>query len=273
MPLFWIARPLILTGICVSLGAIVINETLVPYSTRRVRELYNIDIKRKDKTGSYSQSDFWWRSSDRFYSVNVFDSRNSSLLDMSYFDVNSDFDVYRRTDAEKVTFIDPVAGWSMQKVNEYRFYVENGSTKVEPKKYSSIPLPISQKPQDFYDVRADRNTMSFLEMRRFLRKQRQSGVVVNDFYADLYEKLAFPFVSLLTTLVALPFALKPARSGSMAASMMAGLVIGFTYYAVHYFSLALGRAELWPPLLAAWMANILMGFVAFVLNLGAESPS
>lgn len=273
IPISWVAKPLVLTGICASLAVILINETLVPYSTRRVREIYNIDIKQKDKTGTYSQSDFWWRQGNRFYTADMFDSRTDSLVNLSYFDMSSTFSVIRRTDATRTAFVDSLTGWNMQSVVERRFSQEPNSLDFEIRQYPSLPLPITQEPQEFYDVRADRASMSYREMRRFIKRQQASGIAVNSYYADLYEKLSFPFVCLLTTLVALPFALKPARTGSMAVSMLAGLVIGFTYYAVHYFSLALGRADLWPPLLAAWMANILMGFVAIVLNLGAESPS
>ncbi|NDC37525.1 MAG: LPS export ABC transporter permease LptG [Proteobacteria bacterium] len=272
IPISWFSRPLIVTGLVVSLSVILINETIAPYATRRSKELYNIDIRKKDKLGSYSQSNFWWREGQRFYSVDTFDSRDNSLENLSYFDLSTGFDVVRRTDAERTTFVDPLTGWNMQSVTEQRFSRRDATEQIESRRFNTLPLPISQTPQEFYDVRADRSAMSFRELRRFIKKQAASGIVVKNYYPDLYEKISFPFVSLLCTLVALPFALKPARTGSMAVSMISGLIIGFTYYAVHYFSLALGRAELWPALLSAWMANILMGFVAIVLNLGAESP-
>ena len=115
--------------------------------------------------------------------------------------------------------------------------------------------------------------MSYRRLSKFIREQKANGLAVSSYYADLYEKIAFPCVSFIVVLVSLPFALKPARTGSMAGSFLAGLVIGFTYYAVHSFSVAMGRAEMYPALLAAWMANILLGVIGVILNLGAESPS
>jgi hypothetical protein len=58
----------------------------------------------------------------------------------------------------------------------------------------------------------------------------------------------------------------------MALSSLAAISVAFLYYAVDSFSISMGRAELLPPFLAAWSANIVMGIVAFVLNLGAEAP-
>lgn len=266
----WLSRPLLAVGLLMSLVAIVLNETVVPYTSRRTREIYNIDIRQKDKRGGYSQSEFWWRTGNEFCSASQFDSRSNTLLDFSRFEVDQNFVALRRTDAEKVTWVDPILGWTMRAVTDYRFK-PGGS--VEVRKIPVQPLPIKEDPQHFYATQTDPRSMSFLQLKDFIGTQSANGISTSSYLADLYEKIAFPFVNVVIVLIALPFALKPARSGSMAASFMAGLIIGFSYYAVHSFSVAMGRAEIWPPLLAAWMANAVMGLVGAVLFAGAESPS
>lgn len=266
----WIARPVLALGFGVSLFALIVNETVVPYATRRVKEIYNIDIRQKDKRGGYSQSDIWWRSGNRFFSVGMFDSRTNQMLDLSEFRLNEDFSIIRRIDAAKTSWLNPSLGWSMRGVTDYRF----GEADVpEITRYPVLPLPLTDRPEEFYDVKTEPQTMSFRQLRRFIKQQAANGISITGYLADLHGKIAFPFISFIVTLIALPFALKPARSGSLAASFVAGLVIGFSYYAVDSFSIAMGRAEIWPPVLAAWTANILMGFVGLVLNLGTESPS
>jgi lipopolysaccharide export system permease protein len=57
-------------------------------------------------------------------------------------------------------------------------------------------------------------------------------------------------------LVAIPFSLQSPRGGrlfgvALAIAIMAG------YLVVHYVALAFARADLLPPLLAAWTANII----------------
>jgi lipopolysaccharide export system permease protein len=58
----------------------------------------------------------------------------------------------------------------------------------------------------------------------------------------------------------------------MASSILAALCIGFGYYVVHSFAISLGRAEIVPPLIAAWLGNIIMGAVGVILLAGAEQP-
>lgn len=271
MSLAALSKPVLLTGIAVSLFAFVINETVVPISTRKVREIYNIDISQKDKTGTYSSGDIWWREGGRFFTVERFDSRNSSLNNVSWFDlVSGGFVPERRTDAELGTFVGEDLGWGFRGVKQYEF--GDGKFKSLPQQFYSISLPLRKTPQDFYDVRTDRYSLGFLAMRQFIKTQSRNGIPVKNYLADLYEKLSFPWVNLLCGMVVLPFAIRPSRSSGLASTILVALLIGFSYYAVHYFSLALGRALIWPPLLAAFMANIVLGAVAVILNLGAEAP-
>ena len=265
----WIAYPLFLIGALASVGAIALNELVVPYTQRRVKEIYNIDIRQKDKTGTYSQNELWWRSGNQFYSVGFFDSRTNRLHDLSILALNDTFHVRQRVDAESADWLNPSLGWNMQRVQSYQFD-DQGS--VEIRRSKALPLPIPERPADFYDVRTSPDTMSYVELKRFLKKQAKNGLDITGSLARLYEKFSFPFINLIVTVVVLPFALKPARSGSMAASVLSALIIGFSYYAIHSFSIALGRAEIISPLLSAWTANMLMGFVGGVLLLGAEAP-
>ncbi|RMG39574.1 MAG: LPS export ABC transporter permease LptG, partial [Candidatus Dadabacteria bacterium] len=270
LTIFWIARPIFLVAILLSFFTIIFNETVVPYSTRRVKEIYNIDIKKKVKDGRYSQKDFWWRSGNNFYSIDTFDSRTSLLLGITKLELNESFLASSRTEANEAHFIDPTLGWTMRGVKEYYF---TPTQQIEVKTLSSLPLPIKKIPKDFYDVEKDPFTMSFVELKRFIREQLKDGLPVSSYLADLYAKVSFPFVIFIVTLTVLPFCIVPSRTGSMAASIIAGLLIAFTYYAVHSFSLALGRAEIWDPLLAAWMGNLLLGTIGLILLLGTESPS
>lgn len=265
-----ILKPFVITGLVLSLLTLALNETLVPYTMRRVKEIYNIDIRKKDLKGGYSQSDVWWRSGNSYYSVGTFDSRTSSLHNLTVLDFDTQHNLLRRTSAESARWVGAGLGWTMRGVTQYEF--QRDSTTPGVRHFKSLPLTISEAPSDFYEMSSDPETMSYREFRRFIRKQQRHGLATNAYLPDLNHKLAFPFLSLILPFAALPFALTSARSGSLAVGFVAGLIVAFSYYAIHSMSLSLGRAEILPPLLAAWSANIILFCVGFVLNLGAESP-
>jgi lipopolysaccharide export system permease protein len=255
-------------AVTLSLFSLFLGEVVVPFSERRQKELYNIDIRQKDKEGSYSQADFWWRDGRNFYTADLFDSRQSKLISFTHIEIDSNWNVMRRTDAKEAKWIDPLAGWTMRGVGRHHF--DRQPPAFEP--FDVLPLPVREQPSDFYEFRNDPSTMSFTELWGFIAQQKRNGIATTQYLPDLYSKLAFPFVIVITAMVVLPFTLRPARSGSMAFSSLAAIFIAFGYYAVNSFSISMGRAELLPPALAAWMANIVMSIVAVVLNLGAEAP-
>lgn len=270
LPVLWLARPMLAFGLILSFVSLVMGETLVPYTQRRVREIYNIDIKKNDQKGAFNQNDFWWRSGKTFNSADMFDSRTNSLLSYSSFELDDKYRVLKRIDASQVDWVNPTLKWTMKGVSEYRF---TRGQNVDAKKYNALPLLIDEKPEDFYEVKTDTMTMSYRQLSKFLKQQKANGIPVTGYRTELFAKFSFPFIIFIVTLVILPFSLKPARSGSLAMSFVAGLVIAFSYYAIHSFSIAMGHAELWPPFMAAWMANVVMGVVGLVLNLGAEAPA
>lgn len=265
-----LAFPIVVLGLLVSISGFLLSEFVVPYTQRRAKDIYNLDIRKKDERGGYSQSNLWWRKGETFYSADTFDSRTNSIHGLSSFQVDSNFRVERRVNAKRTDWIDKLLGWSMRDVTQYRFETD-GSIKSQ--ELRMLPLPLEERPTDFYDVKTDPNTMSLFELRKFVQQQMQAGVSVLGYLPYLYEKVAFPLSSLIVGLVVFTFALRPARSGGMASSVLAALLIGFSYYAVHSFSVAMGKAEILPAFISAWIANALLGFVASVLILGAESPS
>lgn len=268
LTVLWLARPLLTVGLLLSLSSLLLNEFVVPYSELRQKELYNIEIRQKDKKGGYSQSDFWWRNGSDFFTIGLFNSKTKSIQALSDFEVNGEWEVIRRTDADSVRFLAPGLGWTMKNVSRYYF----DGDKLVVERLPEHPLPIRETPRDFYEFNDDPTTMGFFELRRFISQQRNNGVSTSQYLPDLYSKLAAPFVIFITGLLVLPFTLIPARSGSMAISSLSAIFIAFTYYAVDSFSISMGRAELLPPILAAWSANIVMGLVAFLLNAGTEAP-
>lgn len=268
LTLTWLAKPLIVAGILLSLCSFVLGEYVVPFAERKQKQIYNLEIKKKDKKGGYSQEHFWWRNGNSFFAVDLFNSSSKSLHHLSQFEVDDSWNAIKRTDAEDVDWVSDDLGWSMRDVVRYHFDTQ----PVTVEHFEQVPLIISERPEDFYEFKDDPSTMSYREIRRFIKKQRHNGISTAQYLPDMYSKLAVPLVVFIVGMIVLPFTLIPSRTGSMAQSSLAALFIAFAYFAVDSFSISMGRADLLPPALAAWMANIVMGTVALILNLGAEAP-
>lgn len=264
-----LSTPILVFSLLLSLFSILLSETVVPTSQRKLREIYNLEIQKKDAKGIYSRENIWWRERDNFFAAESFDSTSKRLLGVSIIKVSDDFRIKSRTLADQAHWLNSDLGWNAEKVSIYSF------RKKKPlliKDYSRLPLPTQRNPKEFYRGKIETDTMSFRELRGFMNQQSRSGLPVGHLYASLYEKLSFPFVSFVVVFISCAFAVRAVRATNLALPFLLGLCIAFLYFMIHSFSVALGRAELIPPLVGAWIANVLMLSIGIVLNSGAESP-
>lgn len=272
----WIASPAIFLGLIATCVALLLNESIIPFCQRRAREIYNIDIRQKDKRGGYSASNFWWREENYFFSVGSFDSRASELHDINFFKLDKNFRVLERIQAERGNFVDSRFGWNLENVSTYLFDAigNKDSSLISPHiiSFKTFPMVSKRTPQDLYEVEMDPFAMSYSELSSFIKESQLAGISSSSYYADLYQKLSFPFISTILPLIIVPLSINSSRKGSLAPAILASNLIGFTFFALHSFCVALGRAEIISPLLAAWSANLIFVTIGGVLIATAENP-
>ena len=83
---------------------------------------------------------------------------------------------------------------------------------------------------------------------------------------ELQRKIAFPMVTIVMTLLAIPFAVTTGRRGALY-GIGIGIVLAIVYWIAMSVFAAMGSGGLVPPMLAAWAPNILFGAAAAYLIL------
>ncbi|HLV01377.1 MAG TPA: LptF/LptG family permease, partial [Acidobacteriota bacterium] len=87
---------------------------------------------------------------------------------------------------------------------------------------------------------------------------------------ELYKKLSFPLVTLIMTVLGVPFSLTMGRKGALY-GIAAGVLIGIIYWGAFGVFDVLGSSGLLAPSLAAWGPNILFGTGAVLLLSGVKT--
>jgi lipopolysaccharide export LptBFGC system permease protein LptF len=93
-----------------------------------------------------------------------------------------------------------------------------------------------------------------------------SGANVVPYLVELQRKIAFPLVTLVMTLLAVPFAITTGRRGALY-GIGIGIVLAIVYFIVMSLFVALGKGGILAPMLAAWAPNLLFGAAAVYLVL------
>jgi lipopolysaccharide export LptBFGC system permease protein LptF len=112
----------------------------------------------------------------------------------------------------------------------------------------------------------DSRFMGYAQLRTYTERLRAGGVDVLAQDVALAGKVAFPFVTIIMTLMAVPFAVLTGRGGAMAA-LGIGIGLALTYWITISIFAAMGTGGLVTPLLAAWAPNMIFGAAAVYLLL------
>ena len=122
-------------------------------------------------------------------------------------------------------------------------------------------------PADFFETEArEPDLMNFTQLRAYIRELSASGYNVLEHQVGLHRKVAFPFVTLVMTLIAVPFAVTTGRRGAMY-GIGVGIVLALVYWVMISVFAAFGQGGLISPALAAWAPNIVFGAAAAYLLL------
>jgi lipopolysaccharide export LptBFGC system permease protein LptF len=110
----------------------------------------------------------------------------------------------------------------------------------------------------FTTQQPDERFMSYSQLRDYTNRLRGSGFDVSAQAVALERKISFPFVTIVMTLLAVPFAVTTGRRGAMY-GIGVGIVLAITYWVAISIFAALGTGGLVNPALAAWAPNLLFG--------------
>ncbi len=112
-------------------------------------------------------------------------------------------------------------------------------------------------PDQFTLATVDADGMSFAQLWSAIGDLKAAGRPTKAYEGDLWHKLSGPLSAVLMPLLGAVAAFGIARSGKLFIRAVIGMALGFTYFVVDNFALAMGNLGAYPPMLAAWAPFVL----------------
>ncbi len=97
--------------------------------------------------------------------------------------------------------------------------------------------------------------MNYAELKSYIEDLQQSGFDVVRLRVQLHKKFAFPLITLVMAVLAVPFSLSAGRRGAVAGVAVA-ISIAVVYWTTSSLFEAMGNLSQLPPALAAWSPDL-----------------
>ena len=264
--LYRLSLPVLIFASIIAVFLFYFSELITPAALQKTEHIVRVDVQKQKNLGFFKQDEIWYHGERAIYNFKMFDVVNYTLRGITINYINPDFTLQMRIDAQRAEWKN--GKWIFFNLLQTHFD-SNNSPVLEWSKQKIIDLP--EKPNDFKIIQKDAEKMGFFDLRKYVKKIRSEGYDATRYLVDLHGKLAFPFVTLILVIIGISFSLRQERHGGVMQSLGIGIIIGFSYWIVHAFSMSLGRSGILPAILSAWLANIIFFAAAAALFFRART--
>ncbi|HLJ78997.1 MAG TPA: LPS export ABC transporter permease LptG [Acidobacteriaceae bacterium] len=260
--LYRITVPVLVIAAFLSVMLFAFDELYLPQANRKQEALRNV-IKGKPAETFEHPGRNWMFGQERrgepstiFY-YEYFDPEIDAFGNISVFEFDpGSFTLVKRIHAKTAQWQPNLQAWVFEDGWERDFQGEAVTG------YRTFPVStfreVYEPPSYFTREVRPSSEMSFGELARYIHSLRQSGFNTVPLRVQLNHKLAYPLITLVMGILAIPFALSMGKRGSLSGIAIA-IGVAVAYYAASAFFESMGNVSWLPAVLAAWSPDLLFG--------------
>jgi LPS export ABC transporter permease LptG len=268
--LYRTALPLLVFALVASGMLFGLEERVLASSNRRAEQLKHLIKGGSPQTFDVLNRKWVVGPNGEIYHYVIYNPRERQLHGLSIFEFDeTKLQLTRRTFASQATFDMAAARATRQPVWQAQGgWIRDFSPTAQSGAFQPFDsTTLNLEPAEYFVTEApEPERMNFGQLRRYIDELRVSGYHLLEHEVALQRKLAFPFVTLVMTLIAVPFAVTTGRRGAMY-GIGIGIALALAYWTMISVFAAFGAAAVIPPALAAWAPNLLFGAAAAYLLL------
>ncbi len=257
-----IARPIFIFATIMALFTFFINETIVPITTSQSKTLAmwafgqrnipegktNFTLKELEN-GNKIKRLFYVQNceEDKFFNVSVLDLSDPRTIQV--------------LQAKTGTSVDE--GWQFNNASVYTISKAGKVLNTSWIEKTVIDFGVDIKEQLL--KQNDASDLNFIKLNNYIRANESlADKKKSKLEIQLWDKIALPVTTIILVLLGVPLALTPPRVRYNRGFLFSILII-FFYYLLRALSVSFGESLVIIPFLAAWLPNIILGLVGYIL--------
>ncbi|HEX4022993.1 MAG TPA: LptF/LptG family permease [Acidobacteriaceae bacterium] len=268
--LYRMILPIFVIAAILSVALFSFDQFYLPTANRRQEALRSIIKGKPPRT--FLRPDRQWIFGEhkpgvpeQIFYYEFFDSTANQFANLTVFEFQpNSFQLVRRIFAANVYWEPHLRQWIFEKGWVRTF--DNGTVSSYATFDVHVFPKIEETPQYFKKEDLQSSEMTFTELARYIRDLREGGFDTLPLRVQLNKKLAYPLVTLVMAILAVPFALSMGRRGSLTGVAVA-IGVAIAYWVAAGLFEAMGNVNTLPAALAAWSPDLLFALAGGYLLL------
>ena len=257
--------PVFVIAAAISAGLFFFDQFYIPTANQRQETLRN-QIKGKPAQ-TYLRPDRKWIFGEHntIYYYEFFDPDQNTFANITAFEFDPNtFELTARVHASRAHWSPELNKWIFEQGWERTF---RGSAIQSFHEFDASTFPtLIESPGYFKKEVRQSSEMNYQELRRYIADLQQSGFDVVRLRVQLQKKFAYPMITLIMAILAVPFSLSAGRKGALTGIAVA-LSVAIIYFVAAGLFEAMGNANQLPAAMAAWAPDLIFGFLGGYLLL------
>jgi LPS export ABC transporter permease LptG len=268
--LYRAALPLMMLALVWSGLLFLMDDRVMAQATQKADAIDNTIRGGLPHTANVVQNRHWLAGDDgRIYYYIAYDPATTTLHGLSVFDTAvAPYRLERQAFASRAVFED--GRWQARSGWLQDLTIRGEENRVSHHEAFERAVLDIAPPGDFEGAEVNVDAMTYDELRQYIAQLEPSGFNLADQRMAMQRKLAFPAVTLVMTLIAVPFGVTTGRRGALYGIGIA-IILAISYFLLTALFTAAGRAEVLPPVVAAWAPNVFFLIASAYLTLRART--
>ncbi|MEO6189411.1 MAG: LptF/LptG family permease [Saprospiraceae bacterium] len=154
--------------------------------------------------------------------------------------------------------------WTIKDYEIRRWDINQGE-KFEYYANQSMDTALNLEVSDFVMFKNDKDQMSTAELSQYIEKEKTKGSGITRIYeVEKHRRTADPITTFIMSFIGVCIASRKVRGG-LGLHLAAGIILGVVYIFLSKLSLTFASSEMFNPILAIWMPNIIFSFLGLYL--------
>jgi lipopolysaccharide export system permease protein len=261
----YILAPVIAFACTVAFLMFFVSEAVSPLTTAKANQIREVEI-RKTAAVAAGKKNIWIKGDRQIVHVSYYDPASKTIHGISVYRFDERFRPELRVDAEMGEYLD--SKWRLK--DAMVISTKNGQDSVSVLSEDAMSMDLGFTPKEAKAASVKSEEMGFRDLVKYINKVESEGYDATVYRVDLMAKISFPFAAIIMAVAGVTIASKRKFRERMPISIGIGLIVLFSYWTLHGFSVSLGYGGMLPSFIAAWSANLVFSCASIYFFLSPE---